>query len=385
MTISLFALAVCAFAIGCTEFVVIGILPLLAPEFHISIASAGHLVTWYACAVIVGAPLIPAITSRMPRKTLLIFVIALFLIGNLTSAIAVHYNMVILGRILAGLAHGTFFAVSSNVAIHLVSKEKQATALAIMFSGLTVALVTGVPLGTFLATGFSWRVPFFFITAVAFLGCLSLLFFLPHVDYQKPKHIFGQFEILANPKMLLAYAITVLSFGGPFIAYTFIAAILRSLTGFSQYWVGGILILFGIAVAFGNIWGGKLSDRKGPLHTLTYFVLTIIAVLILFYFTQYYKVPAVLLIIVWGFASFAICPALQILVMDLAKQLKFEGADVAAGLNIAAFNLGIAGGSFIGSAVVSHWGLAYTSLAGILPVFISLFLIWRAIKQFRIQ
>jgi len=384
MPLPLLALAICAFGIGSTEFVVIGILPILAPVFQISVADAGHLVTWYAAAVIFGAPLIPALTAALSRKTLLIFITAAFTLGNLIAAIATDYDHLVFGRILTGLAHGAFFAVSANVAIQLVPKNKQGSALALMFSGLTIALVTGVPLGTFLASSFSWRVTFFVVTAFGLIGFLSVLFFIPrHIHYERPKHLFKQFSALAQPKMVMAYALTVLSFGGPFIAYTYAAAILRQITGFGEYWIGPLLVLYGIAVAVGNIWGGKISDAKGPLHALKYFVLAMIAILTAFFFGQHFKITSVVLLICWGVAGFAVVPALQFLVMNLAKRLRLEAADVASGLNIAAYNLGIAGGSFTGSLVVDHWGLAMTSLASACVVIAAFLLIWAASSRLK--
>ena len=377
LPLPLFALAICAFAIGCTEFVVIGILPILAPNLHISIAEAGHLVTWSAGAVIVGAPLLPAISAELPRKTLLILLMAIFTAGNFIAAISSSYEQLILGRILTGLCHGAFFAVSTNVAIAVSPKEKRGSAIAIMFSGLTVALVIGIPLGTFLATASSWAVTFFVVTAFGLLGFLSVLFLVPHhIHYDRPKHMWQQFSILLHIKMLAAYGMTVLSFGGPFIAYTFIAAILRQLTGFNEYWIGALLIVYGVAVAVGNIWGGKLADRIGAVTTIRNFVLTMIAVLIAFYFGQSHKIIAVFLLIGWGIAAFAIVPALQFFVMKLVNDLKLEAADVASGLNIAAYNVGIAGGSYFGSIVVADWGLQFTSLVAAFAVSISLLLIW---------
>lgn len=384
MSLALFALAICAFGIGCTEFVAIGILPILAPEFQISIAAAGYLVTWYAVAVIFGAPIIPALTAGIPRKTLLLLITGVFTAGNLLAAVASSYEHLVLGRILTGLAHGTFFAISTNVAMQLVPKEKQATAIALMFSGLTVALVTGVPLGTFLASSFSWRVTFYVTTLFGAIGCLSILFFVPgHIRYDRPKHLFKQYSILAQPKMLMAYAMTVLSWGGPFIAYTYIAAILRQITGFGEYWIGPLLVLFGIAVAFGNIWGGRLADSKGPLHALKYCVPAMFVVLIAFYFGQHSKIISVLLLIAWGVLGYAIVPPLQFFVMALAKYLRLEGLDVASGLNIAAFNLGIAGGSFVGGFVIDYSGLAMTSLASAAVVIAAFFLVCYASNRLK--
>lgn len=377
MPIALIALAICAFAIGSTEFVVIGILPILAPDFQISVADAGYLVTWYACAVIVGAPLIAALSAPLPRKTLLVLLMAVFTAGNLIAALATSYDHLILGRILTGACHGSFFAVSTKIAIELVLPNKQGSAIAIMFSGLTVALVAGVPLGTLLATRFSWQTTFFVATTFAFIGFLSVLLFVPkQIPYKRPKDIFRQFSILLHGKMLAAYAITIISFGGPFIAYTYIAAILRDISGFGPYWVSALLVLYGAAVAIGNIWGGKLCDRDGPLTTLRNFVLAMLAILIAFYFAQTFKIPSALLLIPWGVAAFAIVPALQFFVMKLVKTLAIEADDVASGLNIAAYNVGIAGGSFVGSVVVELWGLAATSLVAACAIGLAFLLIW---------
>ncbi len=376
MNLALFALTICAFGIGCTEFVVIGILPQLAAEFHISVAAAGYLVTWYAVAVIFGAPILPALSGAVPRKTLLLMITAVFTAGNLLAAVATNYEYLVFGRILTGLAHGIFYAISSNVAVQFVAKEKQATALALMFSGITVALVAGVPLGTFLATSFSWRVAFYCTTLCGALGFLSILFFVPsQIPYVRPNHLLKQFSILLQPKMLMAYAMTVISFGGPFVAYTYIAAILRQVTGFGEYWIAPLLVLYGISVAFGNIWGGKLSDSRGPLHALKFCVPAMFAVLVAFFFGQHSKIFSVLLLLLWGALGFAIVPVLQSFVITLAKYLKQDGLDVASGLNIAAFNMGIAGGSFVGGLVVDYSGLAMTSLASAAIVLGAYFLI----------
>ncbi|HSX10899.1 MAG TPA: MFS transporter [Chlamydiales bacterium] len=364
MTFALFALTICAFGIGCTEFVVIGILPKLAPEFQISIATAGSLVTWYAVAVIFGAPIMPALTAHIPRKVLLLLITGVFTIGNLWASVATSYEHLVGGRILTGLAHGTFYAIATNVAVQFATKDKQATALALMFSGVTAALVAGVPLGTFLASSFSWRVTFYVTTLLGTLGFLSVLFFVPNqIHYIRPKHLFRQFSILLQPKMLMAYAMTVLSFGGPFVAYTYIAATLRQTTGFGEYWIAPLLVLYGVAVAFGNIWGGKLADSKGAIHGLKYCVPAMVVVLLAFYFGQYSKIISVVLLIAWGALGYAIVPILQSFVITLAKYLQLEGLDVASGLNIAAFNLGIAGGSFVGGLVIDFWGLTMTFLA----------------------
>src|SRR5690606_250358 len=262
MPIALLALTISAFAIGTTEFVIVGLLPTIAADLAVSLPSAGLLVSLYALGVAVGAPVLTALTGKVPRKALMLGLMALFTLGNLVAWQAPGYESLIVARILTGLAHGVFFSIGSTIAASLVPKEKAASAIAIMFTGLTVALVTGVPLGTFIGQQFGWRTTFLAVSAlgvIAFLG--SLLFVPKNVVHSKPATLRQQIRVFAQPRLLLVYAMTAVGYGGSFIAFTFLAPMLEQSTGFSIHAVGGVMRAYGVSVAIGNLWGGKLADQ----------------------------------------------------------------------------------------------------------------------------
>jgi DHA1 family inner membrane transport protein len=381
MPLSLFSLALTAFAIGMTEFVVVGMLPTIALNFSISIALAGLLVTCYALAVTVAAPFVTALTLRIPRKTLMLSLIALFIAGNVIAGIAPSYEILLLGRVLSGIAHGVFFAISVKVAMQLVPKEKQASAIALMFSGLTVALVMGVPLGTFLGEYLSWRSSFFVVVFMGLLSFFAVLKWIPNnLERQISTSFRKQFLFLNHKAMLYAYALTIVSFGGPFVVYTYLSAILNEVTGFSLYTISGILVIYGLSVAVGNMLGGKLSDKYGALPTLKINIILLSSILFIFWFTQYSPLFAVLTIGVWGACAFAIVPSLQFLIMKMVSSYGIEAEEVASGTNIAAFNLGISGGSFFGSAIVSKFSITLTPLIAAIIVALSFF-IYKKVSQ----
>jgi predicted MFS family arabinose efflux permease len=340
MPLSLFALSLTAFAIGMTEFVVVGMLPVIANYFSISTSLAGLLVTGYALSVTAAAPFITAITMKIPRKTLMLALVTLFVIGNLVSALAPNYGLLLLGRILSGTAHGVFFAISVKVAMQLVTKDKQASAIALMFSGLTVALVMGVPFGTFLASYLSWRDSFFVIVFMGICAFIAILAWVPsQLSWNIPSSFRKQFAFLSHKAMIYTYLLTIVSFGAPFIAYTFITAILEQVTGFSPNMVSLILVLYGISVAVGNILGGRLSDKFGPFPTIRMNIILLALILFIFWFAQYDKLFSVLTIAFWGALAFALVPSLQFLVMKMVAHYGTEAEEVASGVNIAAFNL----------------------------------------------
>jgi predicted MFS family arabinose efflux permease len=269
MPIALFALTISAFAIGTTEFVIVGLIPTIAADLHVSLPSAGLLVSLYALGVAIGAPVLTALTGRLPRKLLLLSLMALFTLGNLLAWKAPGYESLVLARVLTGLAHGVFFSIGSTIATGLVPREKAASAIAIMFTGLTVALVTGVPLGTFIGQHFGWRETFLAVSAlgaVAFVG--SLLFVPRTIAHTPPASLLQQARVLAEPRLLLVYAKTAIGYGGSFIPFTFLAPILQDVSGFDAGAVGLVMLVYGVSVAAGNIWGGRLADRHGPIPAL---------------------------------------------------------------------------------------------------------------------
>ncbi|MDM0023927.1 MFS transporter [Variovorax saccharolyticus] len=373
MPIALLALTLSAFAIGTTEFVIVGLIPTIAADLQIGLPSAGLLVSLYALGVAIGAPVLTALTGKLPRKALLLGLMALFTLGNLLAWKAPGYETLIAARILTGLAHGVFFSIGSTIATGLVPKDKAASAIAIMFTGLTVALVTGVPLGTFIGQHFGWRETFLAVSAlgvVAFVG--SALFVPKDIRHTPPASLAQQFRVLGEPRLLLVYAKTAIGYGGSFIPFTFLAPILTEVSGFSPGAVGGVMLVYGLSVAAGNIWGGKLADRLGPIPALKIIFALLAAVLLLLSFTAPYKWLALATVLLWGAVAFGNVPGLQVYVVQQAERYTPDAVDVASGLNIAAFNLGIAGAAWAGGLVVTHLGLIHAGWIGALVVLVAL-------------
>ncbi|MBU1354239.1 MAG: MFS transporter [Gammaproteobacteria bacterium] len=373
MPIALLALTLSAFAIGTTEFVIVGLLPTVAADLSISIPSAGLLVSLYALGVAIGAPVLTALTGKLPRKALLLSLMALFTAGNLLAWQAPSYESLVAARILTGLAHGVFFSIGSTIATGLVPREKAANAIAIMFTGLTVALVTGVPLGTFIGQHFGWRETFLAVSAlgvVAFIG--SALFVPRHIAHTPPASLLQQAKVLAEPRLLLVYAKTAIGYGGSFIPFTFLAPILTDVSGFSAGAVGWVMLVYGVSVAVGNIWGGRLADRLGPIPALRIVFALLAAVLLLLQFTAPHPWLALVTVLLWGAVAFGNVPGLQVYVVKQAERFTPQAVDVASGLNIAAFNLGIAGAAWAGGLIVTHLGLMHTPWIGAVVVLVSL-------------
>ncbi|WP_367849150.1 MFS transporter [Rhodoferax sp. WC2427] len=369
MPLALLALTISAFAIGTTEFVIVGLIPTMAADLGVSIPSAGLLVSLYALGVAVGAPVLTAMTGKVPRKMLLLGLMLLFTIGNLVAWQAPGYTALVVARVLTGLAHGVFFSIGSTIATSLVPKDKAASAIATMFSGLTVALVTGVPLGTFIGQHFGWRATFLAVAALGVVAMLISLVFIPStLKHSKPASVLQQLQVLQQPRLLLVYAMTAVGYGGSFIAFTYLAPILQELSGFGTTAVSAVLMVYGVSVAFGNIWGGQLADRRGPISALKILFLGLAAVLFVLSLTASSPWLAVATVLVWGAFAFGNVPGLQVYVVQQAQRVAPHAVDVASGLNIAAFNLGIAGGAWGGGWVVTHLGLAHTPWIGGLVV-----------------
>lgn len=372
MPLALFALTLSAFAIGTTEFVIVGLIPTIAEQLNVSLPSAGLLVSLYALGVAIGAPVLTALTGKVPRKWLLVGLMALFTAGNLLAWQALGYESLIVARILTGLAHGVFFSVGSTIATGLVAKEKAASAIAIMFSGLTVALVTGVPLGTWIGQVFGWRETFLVVSLLGLVAMVGSLLLIPsNLPKGAASTIREQLSVLTKKPLLLVYAKTALGYGGAFTAFTFLAPILQQVSGFSAGAVSLILLVYGVSVAVGNIWGGKLADKMGPLPALKLLFAGLALVLLALTFTAPHPVLAVLTVLVWGAFAFGNVPGLQVLVVKQAELHTPKAVDVASGLNIAAFNVGIALGSVVGGFVVEHLCLMHTPWIGALIVLLA--------------
>ncbi|MGE8209761.1 MAG: MFS transporter [Stenotrophomonas rhizophila] len=367
--LALLALTLGAYAIGTTEFVIVGLIPTIAADLGVSLPSAGLLVSLYALGVAVGAPVLTALTGRVPRKTLLVALMVLFTLGNVIAWMAPGYGSLIVARVLTGLAHGVFFSIGSIIATSVVPKEKAASAIAIMFTGLTVALVTGVPLGTFIGQHLGWRATFLAVAALGVIALIGSLLFVPRNLQRSEPATFGQqLSVLAQPRLLLVYAITALGYGGTFLSFTYLASILQDVTGFSANAVSGVLLVYGVSVAIGNLWGGRLADRRGPIPALKLIFALLAAVLFMLTFTAYNTWLVLLTVLALGAVAFGNVPGLQVYVVKQAQRFAPQAADVASGLNIAAFNVGIALGASLGGLVVEHLGLMHTPWLGALVV-----------------
>jgi DHA1 family inner membrane transport protein len=355
MPAALLALAISAFGIGTTEFVIMGLLPEVAGDFGVSIPSAGLLISGYALGVVVGAPLLTALGSRIPRKTVLVGLMGLFIVGNVISALAGSYGLLMTGRIVAALSHGAFFGVGSVVAASLVAPAKQASAIALMFTGLTVANVLGVPAGTALGQALGWRSTFWAVSVLGVIGLVGILALVPKQTTVPGAGLRSELRVFRNPQVWLALAMTALGFAGVFASFTYIAPMMTNVAGFSTGAVTWLLVLFGGGLFVGNLIGGKAADKK--LMPSLYVILSLLAaVLVVFVFTAHAQLPAAITIAVFGAAGFATVAPLQARVMT-----KAAGAPaLASAANIAAFNLGNAAGAWLGGLAIEH-GLGYTS------------------------
>jgi DHA1 family inner membrane transport protein len=355
MPAALLALALGAFGIGTTEFVIVGLLPEVARDLSVPIPSAGMLVTGYALGVVVGAPLMTAAGARLPRKTMLTLLMGIFIVGNLLCALAPTYELLMAGRLVAALTHGAFFGIGSVVAANLVPPDRKASAIALMFIGLTVANVLGVPLGTVLGQHFGWRSTFWAVTALGVVGLAAVAALVPPQPKEQAGGLRGELAVFRRPQVWLALAMTTLGFGGVFASFTYIAPMMTEVAGFSAGAVAWLLVLFGVGLCVGNVLGGKAAD-KAVMRSLYVILGALALVLLVFVQTARAPLPAAITVFFFGVVGFATVPPLQTRVMQ-----KAEGAPaLASAANIAAFNLGNAIGAWLGGLTVEH-GLGWTA------------------------
>lgn len=351
MPLALYALTVGAFGIGVTEFVIMGLLIEVGADLGVSIAAAGLLISGYALGVVFGAPILTAISSRWPRKTVLIALMVVFTIGNAACALAPNYETLMLARLVAALAHGTFFGVGSVVATSLVAPERRASAIAVMFTGLTVANIAGVPFGTWLGQEYGWRMTFWAVAVVGLVALAVLAVFLPRDEQDpEPQDWRSDLATMGRPQVLIGLAVTVLGYAGVFTVFTYIAPVLTQVTGFSDTAVSPILLVFGGGLILGNLVGGRLADRNLDRSIL----LTLLALglsLILMFFLLGDKTSSVALVGLVGATGFATVAPLQMRVLEKAEG---AGQALASSFNIAAFNLGNAVGAWIGGLAIDR-------------------------------
>ncbi|WML24527.1 MFS transporter [Neobacillus sp. OS1-33] len=367
-TFALLALAVSAFAIGTTEFISVGLLPLIAEDLHIPVTTAGLTVSLYALGVTFGAPVLTSLTSRMSRKTLLLWIMIVFIIGNGIAASATTISVLLAARVISALSHGVFMSIGSTIAADLVPANRRASAISIMFSGLTVATVTGVPFGTFIGQQYGWRLAFILIVIVGIIGFIANWALIPSFLKKGTRtSTRDQFKLLTNGRLLLLFAITALGYGGTFVVFTYLSPLLQEITGFKEGSIAIILLAYGLAIALGNMMGGKLSNRN-PIGSLFYMFIVQAVVLLVLMFTAPFKIAGLITIILMGLLAFMNVPGLQVYVVILAERYVPSAVDVASALNIAAFNAGIAIGSYLGGIITDSIGLIHTTWIGALMV-----------------
>ncbi|MFX1706621.1 MFS transporter [Chitinophaga sp. CC14] len=372
---ALWALTISAFAIGTTEFVMVGILPTVAHSMNVSVSAAGLQVTLYALGVAIGGPILTALTSHVRRKPLLIFLMGLFIAGHLASAMAPNFIFLLASRFISGFAHGVFIGAGATIAASLVAENKRATAIAIMFAGFTIATIVGVPLGTFIGQHLGWRATFAGVALLGSIGLIANLILLPdHISNGRPVQLKDQLKVLQNKHILLVLAITAFGYGGTFVAFTYLATLLEKVTGFSAGSVSILLLVYGVAIALGNMIGGKVSNHQPARALIIIFALQAM-VLFVFTFTMHYKIPAVLTLFLMGGLSFSSVPGLQLYIVQLAEKYLPGTEAVSSSLNIAAFNVGVAIGATAGGLVVgSSIGLAGTPWIGAVLVVVGVLL-----------
>lgn len=370
MPIALLALTAGAFGIGTTEFVIMGLLMQVSSDLHVSIASAGLLISGYAIGVAVGAPLLTIATRRVPRKTVLLALMAIFTVGNIACALAANYEMLMAARVITSLAHGTFFGVGSVVATSLVPPQRRASAISIMFTGLTAATLLGVPAGAWLGLHFGWRATFWAVALIGVAAFTVLALFVPQgrADGQHAA-LREEIAVLGRPQVLLGLAVTILGFAGVFLVFTYIQPLLTQVTGVAESAVSPILLVFGGGLAIGNLLGGRLADRA-LMPALIGTLLALAVALGAMQWLIHTPSTAVVFVLLLGIASFATVAPMQMRVLEKAAG---AGQNLASSLNIAAFNLGNALGAWAGGMVIDRgpglgalgWAAALLTLGGL--------------------
>jgi DHA1 family inner membrane transport protein len=370
-SMAIYALTIGAFGIGTTEFVIMGLLLQLAGDLHVSVPTAGLLISGYALGVFVGAPLLTAALGRVPRKTALVALMVIFTLGNLACAVAPNYAVLMLARIVTSLAHGTFFGVGAVVATSLVSPDRKAAALSTMFTGLTVATLLGVPAGSWLGLHFGWRSTFWAVCVIGLIAMAVIAIFVSarEAGCGSRVSIREELKVLGRIHVLLGLAATVFGFAGVFAVFTYVQPLLTQVTGFAESKVSPILLVFGVGMVVGNAVGGRLTDRA-PVRMLLGSLLVLAAVLVLMGFGMQNRATAVLFVGLLGAGAFATVAPLQLRVLSKAQG---AGQSMASSLNIAAFNLGNALGAWLGGVVIDHgpglarlpWVAAVMTLVGL--------------------
>lgn len=381
--LTLLALAISSFGIGSTEFISVGLLPLITNDFGISLSTAGLTVSIYALGVTIGAPLLTVLTSRLGRKKVLLLVMVLFIVGNLWVAMAPTFSLLLIGRIISALAHGVFMSIAAVIAADVVAPNKRASAIAFMFTGLTLATVTGVPLGTFIGQVTDWRMSFLFIVIIGIIGLISNALLVPNnLSKSSPISLRDIGKVLSNLRMLLILFITAIGYGGVFVVYTYVSPILEKHMGYSPHAIVVILVIYGICVAIGNTLGGHFANNN-PLRAIFFIFIGLALALLGINFSIESQIMGLIMVFLMGIFMFMNVPGLQLYAVQLSEKYVPSATAMASALNISAFNIGIFIGSYVGGLIVHYQSLRHTPLYGFLMVIVAagVTLVWLLLEN----
>lgn len=380
MNKSLFALMLGGLGIGITEFVMMGLLPDIAADLAITIPEAGHLISAYALGVVIGAPLLVIMAGKYPPKNILIFLMVIFTLFNGLSAFAPSYSTLFVSRLLAGLPHGAFFGVGSVVASRLAVKGKEAQSISMMFAGLTLANVAGVPLGTYIGHHYSWRYSFAVIVLVGLITILSLKYWMPNMPVKGGSSLKTQMEFFKRPVSWMMILMIAIGTGGLFAWYSYIAPLMTEVSGFEAGSITYILILAGLGMMTGNFIGGKLADKVSPAKASMVLLLAMVASLLTVHFVADNPILSLVMTFVTGAVSFGLAAPIQMLMINTARGSEM----LAAAVSQASFNIGNALGAFFGGLpLVFGYGYTSTQLVGAAMAFVGAVLAWFIIGMHR--
>lgn len=376
MPLALFAMAISAFAIGTTEFVTTGLLQDIASDLNVTIPQAGYLTSGYAMGVVISAPILTILLARFNRKNTLLFLMLLFIIGSVVSALSTSFQQLLVGRFLSAFCHGAFFGIGAVVATTVVPPNKKASAIALMFTGLTLANVVGVPLGTYLGQSFGWRAAFWSIATLGGIGFIGLWALIPKQTTERG-NVLNELAVFKRPQVWLALFVTAIGFSGLLASFAYISPMMTEVTGFAPQNLAWILSIYGVGLVIGNLVAAKFAD-KALVPTILTLLTLLVATLLLFTYTIHVKPLALLNVFLLGAIGFGTIPALQMYVME-----KADGAPtLASAANISAFNLGAAGGVWLGGAAINAgYGFASPNWIGAITTGIGLLIAIYAVRQ----
>ncbi|WP_251943338.1 MFS transporter [Staphylococcus sp. Marseille-Q5304] len=372
---AIWILAIGAFAIGMSEFVIMGLLPNVARDFDVTVSQAGQLITGYALGVAIGGPILVMLTIKWNRKLLLLALMIIFILGNFAVSLSPNYPLMMVGRIITSLAHGSFFGIGSILAASMVKPEKRASAMALMFMGLSLSNILGVPFGTLIGQNFGWKMTFVIIAFIGIVAWFGILFVVPNQKQTVQSSVISELKILKEKQLWLTLAVTLFGFSSVFAFFTYISSVLTDVSHVHENLISYLLIIFGVGVTLGNVVGGKLADKDLNRSLKSIFIVFILY-FILLYFIQMNGFLMVAGIFFFGLIGFSMSPSLQF----KSTLISQDAPTLASTLNQSAFNLGNALGAFIGGVVVTNLPLASLTLIAPILTFIGLIFLFISIK-----